>query len=78
VVTVIGSIVHAVVGGSVIIEMIFGLPGLGTLMLLAINDRDYTVVSGIMMFVAVIMLLVNLVIDLTYGFLNPRVRVIYK
>ena len=78
VVTVIGSIVHAVVGGSVIIEMIFGLPGLGTLMLLVINDRDYTVVSGIMMFVAVIMLLVNLVIDVTYGFLNPRVRVIYK
>jgi len=74
VVTIIGLLLPVVVGGSVITEQIFGLPGLGTLMLLAINDRDYTIVSGIMMFVAVFQLLANLVVDLTYGFLNPMVR----
>ena len=74
VVTIIGLLLPVVVGGSVITEQIFGLPGLGTLLLLAINDRDYTIVSGIMMFVAVFQLLANLVVDLTYGFLNPMVR----
>ena len=75
VVTAVGLMIPWVIGGSVITETIFGLPGLGHLLLRAISDRDYPIVSGITMFMAGIMVLANLVIDLTYGFLDPRVRV---
>ena len=75
VVTVIGFMIPWVIGGSVITETIFGLPGLGHLLLRVINDRDYTVVSGVSMFMAGVMVLANLAIDLTYSFLDPRVRV---
>ncbi len=74
VITVIGSLLPWAIGGAVVIEQIFGLPGLGHLMLHSINERDYTVVSGVMLFLASILVLANLVIDLTYGFLDPRVR----
>ena len=63
-----------VIGGTIIIERIFGLPGLGHLLVEAINDRDYPVISGITLFAPIIIMLANLVIDLTYGFLNPMVR----
>ena len=75
VVTAIGLMIPWVIGGSVITETIFGLPGLGHLLLRAISDRDYPIVSGITMFMAGIMVLANLVIDLTYGLLDPRARV---
>ena len=78
VVTVTGVVFPAVVGGSVVTETIFGMPGIGTLLLLAINDRDYPIISGVMLFVAGIMVLTNLVIDLSYGFLDPRLRGSYK
>ncbi len=74
VVTVVGFMIPWVIGGAVITETIFGLPGLGHLLLLAINDRDYTIVSGVTMFLAGIIVLANLVIDLSYSFLDPRVR----
>lgn len=78
VVTVIGFMLPWVIGGSIITERIFGLPGLGYLMIQAMDDRDYTLVSGITIFTAIIMVLANLVIDLTYSFLDLRVRVLYK
>ena len=74
VVTVVGSLLPWVIGGAIITEAIFNLPGLGTLMLHTINDRDYTVISGATMFIAAIIVLGNLVVDLTYGFLDPRIR----
>ena len=74
VITVIGFMIPWVIGGAVITETIFGLPGLGHLLLLAINDRDYTIVSGVTMFLAGIIVLANLVIDLSYSFLDPRIR----
>ena len=74
VVTLIGMQLPLLVGGSVIIENIFNLPGLGRLMVIALNSRDYPVVSGINLFFATIVLAVNLVIDLTYPYLDPRVR----
>ena len=74
VITVIGFMIPWVVGGAVITETIFGLPGLGHLLILAINDRDYTIVSGVTMFLAGIIVLANLVIDLSYSFLDPRIR----
>ena len=74
VVTLIGLQLPIVVGGAVIMENIFNLPGLGRLMLTALSDRDYPVVSGINLFFATVVVAINLVIDLIYGYLDPRVR----
>ncbi len=74
IVTTIGLQVPILVGGSVIIENIFNLPGLGRLLLDALNDRDYPVVSGINLFFGTAVIGINLMIDLLYAFLDPRVR----
>ena len=62
------------VGGAVIMENIFNLPGLGRLLLNALSDRDYPVVSGINLVFATAVVGINLMIDLLYPFLDPRVR----
>ena len=74
IVTLIGLQLPILVGGSVIMENIFSLPGLGRLMVNALNDRDYPVVSGVNLFFATGVVGVNLMIDLIYPFLDPRVR----
>ena len=74
VVTLIGLQMPILIGGSVIMENIFGLPGLGRLMLDALHDRDYPVVSGINLTFAAAVMAINLMVDLIYGYLDPRVR----
>ena len=74
VVSLIGLQLPILVGGSVIMENIFSLPGLGRLMLVALEDRDYPVVSGVNLFFATAVVLFNLLIDLLYSYLDPRVR----
>ena len=74
VITVIGYMLPWVIGGSIITERIFGLPGLGHLMIEAVTDRDYSIIQGLTIFIAIIMVLAILVIDLTYAFLDPRIR----
>ena len=74
IVTLIGMSLPLLIGGSVIIENIFNLPGLGRLMLTALTDRDYPVVSGVNLVFATAVIGVNLLIDLIYPFLDPRVR----
>ena len=74
VVTLIGLQLPILVGGSVIMENIFNLPGLGRLMLDALTNRDYPVVSGVNLFFATAVMVINLVTDLTYAYLDPRVR----
>ncbi len=74
VVTLIGLQLPILVGGAVIMENIFNLPGLGRLMVLALEERDYPVVSGINLFFATSVVLFNLLIDLLYSYLDPRVR----
>ena len=74
VITIIGLQLPLMIGGAVIVEQIFSLPGIGRLMLTAINQRDYPVVSGLNLFVAGFVLVINLGVDLTYGFLDPRIR----
>jgi peptide/nickel transport system permease protein len=66
--------IPVLIGGSVIIEQIFSLPGMGRYFLEAIADRDYTIVSGINLVVASVVLLNNLVTDMTYAYLDPRVQ----
>lgn len=74
VVTMIGLSMPIMIGGTVIIEQIFCLPGMGRLMLDSINARDYTMVSGINLVVACFILANNIFIDITYAFLDPRIR----
>ena len=74
VVSLIGMQLPIVVGGAVIMENVFMLPGLGRLMVDALNDRDYPVISGINLFFGVVVMGSNLLIDLIYPYLDPRVR----
>jgi len=74
VVTIIGLQMPVMVGGTVIIEQIFCLPGMGRFFLRAIFLRDYPVVSGVAFVFGAGMVLINLIVDLTYGFLDPRVQ----
>jgi peptide/nickel transport system permease protein len=78
IVTIFGMQIEAIVGGAVIMEQIFGLPGLGRMMLDGINARDYPIVSAVMVFVAIVVLTMNLIVDLTYGFLDPRMKYRYR
>jgi len=74
VVTVVGLNFGALLGGSVITEQVFNLPGLGTLLLASIDRRDYPVIQAIVLLISVIYVVINLLVDLLYGLLDPRVR----
>ena len=74
VITIIGLQIPILIGGTVIIEQIFMLPGMGRLIVQSLLLRDYPVVSGIMLFFSFGLMLINLLVDLTYGFLDPRIR----
>jgi peptide/nickel transport system permease protein len=74
VVTLIGLQAPLLIGGAVIIEQIFVLPGMGLMMLEAVNQRDYPVITGVFLVVGLGVMLINLLVDLSYGLLDPRVR----
>jgi oligopeptide transport system permease protein len=74
VVTVLGPITTGVITGSVVIERLFGIPGLGKEFVDSIFNRDYNIVIGVFTFYAVLVGLVNLLVDLIYPFLDPRIR----
>jgi peptide/nickel transport system permease protein len=74
VVTVLGLQLGALLGGSIVIEQVFSWPGIGRLSLAAIQQRDYGVVQGIVLFVATGFVLVNFAVDLVYLWLDPRIR----
>lgn len=74
VVTVMGVQFSFLLGGTVIIESIFGLPGLGTLAIGAVTARDLPLIQGIVVVTTLIVLVVNLLVDISYGLLDPKVR----
>jgi peptide/nickel transport system permease protein len=74
VVTVLGLQLGSLLGGSIVIEQVFGWPGIGRLSLAAIQQRDYGVVQGIVLFVAALFVLINFAVDLLYITLDPRIR----
>jgi peptide/nickel transport system permease protein len=74
VITIIGMQLPVIIGGAVIIERIFVLPGVGSLMLEALEQRNYPVVSGINLILATFVIVINLFIDLSYGLLDPRIH----
>ena len=74
IVTIIGMQVPLVIGGQVIIERLFNVPGTGRLLVEAVNRRDYPVLQGINLFLAFSIVTSNLLVDITYGYLDPRIR----
>lgn len=74
VVTLIGLQAPLLIGGAVILEQIFVIPGMGLLLLDAVNQRDYPIIAGVFLIVGVAVMLINLIVDLSYGMLDPRVR----
>jgi peptide/nickel transport system permease protein len=74
VVTLIGLQAPLLIGGAVIMEQIFVIPGMGLLLLDAVNQRDYPIITGVFLIVGVAVMLINLVVDLSYGLLDPKVR----
>lgn len=74
VVTALGMQTARVLGGSVIIEQIFALPGLGSLTIRSVLDRDLSMIMGIVVVAATVAVLINLLVDLSYGYFNPKLR----
>jgi peptide/nickel transport system permease protein len=74
IVTVIGIGIALLIGGVVVTESVYNIPGLGRLVLDAVLARDYPIIQGLILFFSFIYILLNLIIDLTYTFLDPRIR----
>ena len=74
VITVLGLQVAQIAGGAVIVETIFGIPGMGQFLVEAIVQRDYPVVQGINLLIVIVIVATNLLVDLTYALLDPRIR----
>lgn len=74
VVTLIGLQAPILIGGTVIMEQIFVIPGMGLMLLEAVSRRDYPIITGVFLIVGVAVVLINLLVDLSYGLLDPKVR----
>ena len=74
VITIVGVQIPIIIGGTVVIEEIFSLPGLGRLIVEATTRRDYTMLSGVMIIFALATVLINLIVDLVYAVVDPRIR----
>lgn len=74
IITVVGLSVGGLLGGAVITESIFGLPGVGSVAIDAIGNRDYPMIQGTVMLVAIAFVFVNLIVDIIYGFIDPRIH----
>ncbi|MBQ4436107.1 MAG: ABC transporter permease, partial [Clostridia bacterium] len=73
IITLIGMQIGSLMGGTVVIEQIFSIPGLGQFTLTGINQRDYPVVQGCVLFIAVLYVVVNLLVDILYTYIDPRI-----
>ena len=74
VVTVLGLQIAQILGGTVIFEQIFGLPGMGRFLFDAINQRDYPVIQGVNLLIVTVVVVINLLVDTAYAWLDPRIR----
>ncbi|HET9244150.1 MAG TPA: ABC transporter permease [Gaiella sp.] len=72
--TIVGLQIGLLLSGAILTETVFAFPGIGTWLKEAIDNRDYPVIQGGVLFVAIVVVFVNLLVDISYGFLNPRIR----
>ena len=70
-----GMTIADIVANSIILEQVFSIPGMGNLLITSISNRDYPVVQGILVLIAALIIIINFVVDLLYGRLDPRIRV---
>ncbi len=75
IVTLLGMSVGGLIGGTVLIEQLFSIPGVGSLMMTAILNKDYMVVQNVVFIIALFVMICNLVVDILYGYIDPRIRV---
>lgn len=75
VVTIFGLIVADTLGGSIIIENVFALPGLGALLNSSVQSRDFPLIQSLVMFISIIIIVSNLIVDIIYNFIDPRIKV---
>lgn len=75
VITIVGMQVRVVIGGSLLVEQLFNIPGLGTLLTTALNNRDYMIVQNCTLLISLFTVAANLLVDIAYGFVDPRIRV---
>lgn len=75
VITFLGMALSDMIAGSIIIEQVFGIPGLGRILLTSISNRDYPVVMAVIVCIAALVLVVNMVVDVIYGLVDPRISV---
>jgi len=69
-----GPALAALLAGTVVVERVFSIPGLGNIFIQAVLNRDDTLVIGIVAFLSILVMLFNLIVDISYGFLDPRIR----
>jgi len=74
VITIIGLQMRIIVGGSVIIERVFNIPGIGALLMRAITNRDYLIVQACVLVISLVTVVLNLIVDIAYGIVDPRIR----
>ncbi len=74
VITLVGLQIPVLVGGSVILETIFNVPGIGRYLVTAINQRDFPIIQGVDLVLAIVIVVANLVVDLSYSLVDPRIR----
>ena len=77
VITLVGMQLGTIMGGSIITESIFAIPGMGSLMVTALNNKDYPIILGVIIFICVSVSVMNLAVDLTYAFVDPRIKAKY-
>jgi peptide/nickel transport system permease protein len=74
VLTIVGSVAVVLLGGAFVVETVFNLPGLGNLVVMAVKRRDYPLVQGCLLLISTVVILVNLVVDVLYAYLDPQIR----
>lgn len=75
IITVVAPLTIGIITGSVVIEQIFGVPGLGQLLLLGVTNNDYNVISAVALVYSFLYITIMLVVDILYGIIDPRIRV---
>ena len=74
VVTLVGLQIRGIIGGQVLIESVFNIPGMGRLAVEGLQNQDYAIVQGVILIVAIFTTLLNLIVDISYGYIDPRIR----
>lgn len=76
--TVLGQSVGSLIAGAAVIETLFNIPGMGQLVVNAVLKRDYPLIQGLVLVISLIYIVINLIIDLLYGVVDPRIRITGK